>query len=212
MCFKRENLCKIQPIYTPDPCVICLQPSLKHTGCNRCKGCRICRSCYNNLKKTNNTKKCPVCNLECEKCKSGEVHKNCTWMSRKSAMFETVIDIKPAPVTVTVTEPVTINRETTETSKQKCIKCPSISYWDIKNTLKILSHTCSFLLLCFFIGLITMSSFHYGPPNDLTIAFGFTCMGVGFLVILLILCMCNAPCCCDYNIITCVKELYCSDD
>jgi len=207
---QKSKLCKIQPVYTPDPCVICLQPSLKHTGCNRCKECRICRSCYNNLKKTNNTKKCPVCNLECEKCKRGESHKICTWTTRKSTMFETVIDIKSGPVTEPA--PITINRETTETREQKCIKCPSISYLDIKCTLKILSHTCSFLLLCFFIGLIAVSSVNTGMPHDLTIGFGFTCMGVGFIVILFILCMCNAPCCCDYNIITCVKELYCSDD
>ena len=209
MCFKKKNLSKIAPSNPIKPCVICLQPSLKYTGCTRCKGCRICHTCYTNLKTTNNTRKCPICNQECEKCKNGEAHKNCTWMSRKNFVLETIIDIKP----VIPSTPVTINSEPTERPiERKCIKCPSITYWEIKHALKIMSHTCSFLVLCFFIGLIAVCSFHSGPVNDLSFEFGFICIGIGFLICVLTVCICNAPCCCDYNIITCVKELYCSDD
>ena len=209
MCLKKKNLSKITPANPLKPCVICLQPSLKYTGCNRCKGCRICYSCYSNLKKTNNTKKCPICNLECEKCKTGEDHKNCTWMSKKNFVLETIIDIKP----IIPSTPVTINNEPDERPiERKCIKCPSIRYLYIKNTLKAIPICCTFLLLSFFIGIMLISMFNSGLAEDFSLQFALNCMAVGFVTIFLVLCICNSPCCCDYNILTCIKEIYFSDN
>ena len=36
-----------------------------------------------NVLKENNISKCPICNLECEKCKKGVEHKVCTWSTKK---------------------------------------------------------------------------------------------------------------------------------
>lgn len=205
LCFKKPNLCKIQPIYTPDPCVICLQSCLKHTGCNRCKGCRICKKCFNQLVKNGNSR-CPICNLECEKCKNKETHKECTWSTRKKIIYEHVIDINPSPVIA----PMTLDAE--EREKSRCCKLTYENYIAIKNTIKIMSHICSFIMLCFLIGLICLSSFDTPLSGDLTAEVFFTCVGVGILVLFGVVGICMTPCCCNFNIITFVIDLYCKDD
>jgi len=205
MCFKTSKLCKIQPVYTPDPCVICLQPCLKHTGCNRCKECRICKKCFNQLVKNGNSR-CPICNLECEKCKNKETHKECTWSTRKKIIYEHVIDINPSPVIA----PMTL--EPGEREKTRCCKLTYENYIAIKNTIKIMSHICSFIMLCFLTGLICLSSFDTPLSGDLTAEVFFTCVGVGILVLFGVVGICMTPCCCNFNIITCIIDLYCKDD
>ena len=201
-CFKKSNLCKIKPISLPDPCVICLENTSKYTGCNRCKGCNICKKCYNSLKE-NNISRCPICNLECEKCKKGVEHKVCTWSTKKEPIRQTIIDIMP---------PIQITSETINEKKQCCTKCVKISYLEVRNALKIIPICCTFLLLCFFIGLIVVSSFNSGMKHDFSLSFGFTCIGVGFVICVLIIGVCNCPCCCNFNILKCIKELYCNND
>ena len=205
MCFKTPKLCKIQPVYTPDPCVICLQPCLKHTGCNRCKECRICKKCFNQLVKNGNSR-CPICNLECEKCKKKETHEECTWSTRKKIIYERVIDINPSPVIAP------LSLDAGEREKSRCCKLTYEYYVTIKNTIKCMSHICSFIVLSFLTGLICISSFHNPLSGDLSAEGFFTCVGVGILVLFGVVGICMTPCCCNFNIITCLIDLYRGDD
>ena len=62
-----------------------------------------------------------------------------------------------------------------------------------------------------FIGLIIISCIHSGLKSDLTADLAFMCIGVGMLFIACLMCVCAAPCCCDYNVYACVKDLYFTD-
>jgi len=94
MHFKNDKLCKILHKSGNESCVICLSSSPKYSGCKRCNTCVICKKCFNLLIKTGN-KKCPTCNLECDKCKTTENHEVCSWSTIKNITYDAVIDIRP---------------------------------------------------------------------------------------------------------------------
>ena len=203
---QKSKLCKIHPnIYNYEPCVICLENKKKHSGCKRCKGCHICKKCFNQLVQNGNSK-CPVCNLECEKCKNGENHEICTWSTRKNIKCETVIDIPNS-----VIAPLRISRSDREAKKSWCRDVIAKNCISAKRAMLLMSHFGSLLVLCFFIGLIIISCIHSGLKSDLTADLAFMCIGVGMLFIACLMCVCAAPCCCDYNVYACVKDLYFTD-
>lgn len=204
-----KNTTRIHPLVD---CVICLSPVIIYTGCSRCNECGICKECYHKLVKSGHNR-CPVCNLECDKCKSGENHPLCDWVIPvQHSLFVSVIDICPDSSSNSQLD----LKLTTPDKKYYCWKSTQetlavIGRW-ILVVITVLVLVSIALGLTILVGIFIQSIINPDPMNISSLEFIFTNSAIGIGVFIAIVCIASTPCCCNVNVIKCIVKLYCIGD
>ena len=157
MCFKTKNHNRVYPL---DNCVICLSPTIKYAGCTRCKECGICKLCFQKLIKSGHNR-CPVCNLECCKCKRCETHTVCDWATSSDTTFVSVIDVCPVPDTVRP-----LNTQTNPPGFRESVRGVMLLIGrSILITITCIVIGCIILGLVILVGIFVQSIINPDPPN-----------------------------------------------
>lgn len=209
MCFKTKNITRIYPLVN---CVICLSPVIKYTSCSRCYECEICKECFHKLVESGRNR-CPVCNLECDKCKHGEKHSLCDWViPTKQGLFVSVNDICPNSSSNSELD----LKLTTQSKKCYCWK-------STQQTMGVIGRGILFVLislalvsialgLTILVGIFTQSIINPESMNISSVEFIFINSIIGIGVFIAIVCIARTPCCCNVNVVKCFVKLYCIGD
>ena len=209
MCFKTKKITKIHPLVD---CVICLSPVIKYTSCSRCNECGICKECFHKLVKSGHNR-CPICNLECDKCKRGEKHPSCDWVIPvQRSSFASVIDICPnsssnSQLDLKLTTP--YKKYACWKTAQEILAVIGRAFLVVITTLLLVSIALGLTIL---VGIFIQSIINPDSMNMSSVEFIFINSAVGILVFIALVCIASTPCCCDVNVVKCIVKLYCIGD